>query len=92
MEQVSTITALFLCASLKEKCESCSSLERKVVGTCSSGVCWTLCTQHHPHVLLSLVSCAGRGGSGRIYNSITMSVCYRPLVGVFIFLAVLDTV
>ena len=42
MEQVSTITALLLCASLKEKCESCSSLERKVVGMCSSGVRWTL--------------------------------------------------
>lgn len=91
MERVSTITALFLCTSLKEKCESCSSLERRVVGTCSSGVRWTLCTQRHPHVLLTLVSCAGRGGRGRIYNTIALAVCSRPLAGVSIFLAVLDT-
>lgn len=42
MEQVSTVTALSLCTSLEEKCESRSSLERRAVGTCSSGARWTL--------------------------------------------------
>lgn len=54
-------------------------------------VCAGLCTQRHPHVLLNLVSCAGRGGRERIYSGITLGVCHRPPVGVSVFLAVLDT-